>query len=289
MSYPSPYARRRTGGSNCLNNCLLFLILLVVGSILVGAVYFFAPFPTRLFILGIDYSKPSNWVARSDTIILATFRPLDPYVGLYSIPRDLWVNIPGVGENRINTAHFYAEAEAPGSGPTAVADALAANFEIKIHYYLRFRFQSVEDIVDAMGGLDIVLEEARAGYAPGAYHLTGKKALAFARQRLGSDDFFRMENGQFIIKSALRQLMQPAEWVRLPQVLKTALASVDTNLPFWLWPRLGLTLLRVGADKIDSHTITRKMVTPFTTSGGANVLLPDWSLILPEIRAFFRE
>lgn len=289
MSNSSPYARRRTGGSNCLSNCLLFLILVVVGSLLVGAVYFFAPFPTRLFILGIDYSKSSNWVARSDTIILTTFRPLDPYVGLFSIPRDLWVNIPDVGENRINTAHFYAEAEEAGSGPAAVATALEANFGIKIHYYLRFRFQSVEDIVDAMGGLDIVLEDARAGYAPGTYHLTGKKALAFARHRLGSDDFNRMENGQFIIKSALRQLMQPAHWSHLPLVMKTSLASVDTNLPFWLWPRLGFTVLRVGPDQIDTHTITRQMVTPFTTSAGANVLLPDWALILPEIQAFFRE
>ena len=63
-----------------------------------------------------------------DTIILTTFNPWKPNVGMLSIPRDLWVNIPGVGENRINTAHFFAEANDPGSGPSATMDTIEAEF-----------------------------------------------------------------------------------------------------------------------------------------------------------------
>jgi hypothetical protein len=63
--------------------------------------------------------------------------------------------------------------------------------------------------------------------------------------------------------------------------------ATDTNLPVWLWPRLTFTLLRSGADGIDSRTISREMVTPFTTSGGAQVLGPNWDAIMPVIREMF--
>ena len=272
--------RLRRNNSGCLT-CLTTSILIILVSIILGGVYFFFPHRTNLAILGIDYSQANDFVGRSDTMLLVTLKPFRPYVGVLSIPRDLWVTIPGVGENRINTAHFFAEAQAAGYGPRKVIETINANFGINAGYYLRFRFQDFIEVIDAMGGLTISLTKPMAGYETGEHHLTGRKALAFARNRLGSDDFFRMERNQLIIKSVVVELLHPTNWWRIPGVFRTVWNSVDTDLPCWLWPRLAFTFLWVGPDGIDFHTISREMVTPFTTDQGANVLLPDWSQILP--------
>ena len=210
-----------------------------------------------------------------------------PYVGMLSIPRDLWVNIPGVGENRINTAHFFAEASDPGSGPDATLETVRQNFGIDVGYYVRIKFDGFKEIFDAMGGLNITLEEPMSGYPAGSHHLDSAQALALARDRAGSDDFFRMARGQLILKSVFRQILSPASWVRLPAVLASISNAVDTNLPFWLWPRLATTMLRVGPDGIDNRTIARTMVTPFTTNQGAMVLLPNWDAINPVLLEMF--
>ncbi len=263
----------------------LFFFLLVFFSLL--GIYLFAPMRTNLLILGIDYSPNNDAVGRSDTIILATFLPLEPYVGMLSIPRDLWVTIPGYGENRINTAHFFAEAQQPGSGPLATINTIHQDFGVSDHYFLRIRFEGFKDVVNAMGGVDVVLDEPMAGYPAGQHHLTGNKALAFARSRMGADDFYRMEQGQIVIKSAFRQMLNPLKWPRLPGVLVALSHSIDTNVPIWQWPRLGVALLRLGPAGIDSRTITREMVTPYITEQGADVLLPNWDRINPVLLEMF--
>lgn len=232
-----------------------------------------------MLVLGIDYAPPGSLAGRSDTIILLSINPLKPDVAMLSIPRDLWVNIPGIGENRINTAHFFAEAQQPGAGPGKALETIRQNFGLEIGYYLRVKFEGFKDVIDALGGVTIDLQSAMAGYPPGRHHLNGNKALAFARSRMGSDDFFRMEQGQVLVKSTLRQMLNPFYWPRLPAVTLAFMHSVDTNIPVWLWPRLMLALLRAGPDGIESRTIGRTMVMPFTTDQGASVLLPDWSQI----------
>jgi polyisoprenyl-teichoic acid--peptidoglycan teichoic acid transferase len=273
--------RRRRG---CLSLPLFFFLFAFLGLL---GIYLFAPLRTNLLILGIDYSPNMDAVGRSDTIILATFVPFKPYVGMLSIPRDLWVAIPGYGENRINTAHFFAEAQQPGSGPLATIDTIHQDFGVSDHYFLRIRFEGFKDVVNAMGGVDIVLDQPMAGYPAGQHHLTGNKALAFARSRMGADDFYRMQQGQIVIKSAFRQLLNPLKWPRLPVVLLALSHSVDTNVPIWQWPRLGLALLRLGPAGIDSRTIMREMVTPFVNDQGADVLLPNWERINPVLMEMF--
>jgi LCP family protein required for cell wall assembly len=241
--------------------------------------YLFAPGRTNLLLLGIDYVEPGSAVARSDTIILATLDPFKPVVRLLSVPRDLWVSIPGVGENRINTAHFYAENRQPGSGPAAVRQTISENFGVDMPYYARIRFEGFREVVDALGGVTIDLPEAMAGYPAGRHYLTGHKALAFVRHRLGSDDLFRMSHGQLMLKALLKNMADPLKWPRLPAVAQAFFASVDTNLPVWLWPRLGVALLRAGPDGVESYQVSREMATPFTTDQGASVLLPNWSMI----------
>src|SRR3990170_4479414 len=265
--------------------CLPLLVVLL----LVFAAYILAPVRTNILVLGIDRTPDGSAVGRTDTNILLSIIPLKPTVNMLSIPRDLWVSIPGVGENRINTAHFFAEANLEGSGPEAAMETVRTNFGLTVNYYARIKFSSFTEIVDAMGGLNIDLAENMAGFCPGQYTLNSEQALAFARDRSSSDDFFRMQHGQFLLKAAFKQLLNPGSWGRIPLVAGVFLQSVDTNVPIFLWPRLGMALLRAGPDGIDNRTITREMVNPWTTDQGANVLLPNWDAINPVLLEMFGE
>ena len=138
-----------------------------------------------------------------------------------------------------------------------------------------------------MDGVEIELDEPMAGYEPGVHYLRGRKALAFVRERLTSDDFFRMERGQIMLKAIYKNLSQPRNWVHIPAVTRAFFNAIDTDLPTWMWPRLGFSLLRAGIDNIDSRTVSREMATPFTTNEGASVLLPNWGLILPTVDQMF--
>ena len=92
-----------------------------------------------------------------------------------------------------------------------------------------------------------------------------------------------------MIKSVLRQMFKPKSWIKLPAVSVALMQSLDTNIPVFLWPRLGLALLRSGPDGIDSRTLTREQVTPWVTPEGAQVLLPNWEAINPILMEMFGE
>jgi polyisoprenyl-teichoic acid--peptidoglycan teichoic acid transferase len=278
----APRKRRRSPwGCGCLLFTVtgLFLLLLVA--------YLALPIRTNILVMGIDARAQEADFGRTDTLILTTLVPYRLYAGALSIPRDLWVNVPGQGENRINTAHFFAELDQPGSGPQGAMEVVRQNFGVDVDYYARVRFEGFQFLVDALGGVEVDLPEPMSGYPTGRHLLNGEQALALVRDRSGSDDFFRMERGQIFLKSVWRGMMSLDGLRRLPAVLPTLPGVVDTDIPLWQWPRIGLALLVIGPDRIDSRTINREMVNPFTTSGGANVLGPNWERINPVLMEMF--
>ncbi|MBN2556433.1 MAG: LCP family protein [Anaerolineales bacterium] len=277
---PAPPERRRRGcGAR----------ILVVLATLVGLTFLSASLVGRLnvLILGIDRTPEGTVVGRSDSMILTTIIPVRGYSGMLSIPRDLWVSIPGVGDNRINTAHFFAEAAQAGSGPAAAADAVSRIFGVDVNYYVRFQFRSFQEIVDALGGIPLKLDQPAGGLPAGDYVLDGEAALAFVRYRAGSDDFFRMEHGQDFIRAFLSRALSPASWPRIPLVVSAVIRGVDTNLPIWTWPAIAWTLLVSGPEGIDTRVISRDMVQGFTTPDGAQVLAPNWMQINPILLEMF--
>ncbi len=248
--------------------------------------YFLAPVRTNALLLGIDRAPAGTFLARSDTLVLVTVVPLKPYIGLLAIPRDLWVLLPDVGENRINTAHFFGENLEPGSGPAATRRAVEANFGVDVHYFVRLDFESLERFVDVLGGVELVLDKPAAGYPPGRHMLDPREALAFVRDRTG-DDFFRMSNGQLFLRAAVRQMLKPSSWPRFPSALAALSQGLQTDVPVWEWPRLALAVLRAGSDGLDSRVIGRDMVHGFTTPQGAQVLRPEWDKINPLLVEMF--
>jgi polyisoprenyl-teichoic acid--peptidoglycan teichoic acid transferase len=249
--------------------------------------YFFAPLRTNILLLGTDDSPERGAIGRTDTIILTTIVPLKPYVGMLSIPRDLWVTVPGVGEQRINTAYFFAESNQAGSGPWGTMQTIQQNFGVPVHYYVVIHMFGLTSVVDALGGVDVNLESPTGGYTAGAYHFDGSEALAFVRERSSSDDFSRMVRTQIMLTAIFRRAVEPSHWRSLPQFIYSLTQVVDTNIPIWQWPRLLFALLRTFLFDIDSQTITLEMVQPFQTTEGAQVLAPNWEAINPLLIEIF--
>jgi LCP family protein required for cell wall assembly len=255
-------------------------------GILLG-VYLMFPGRINVLLLGIDRTPEGSAAGRSDTLILTTVKPLPGYTGVLSIPRDLWVTIPGVGENRINTAHFFAEAAVPGNGPRASVATVADNFGLDLEYYIRIQFNGFRSFIDTLGGIPIVLDRPVGKLPAGEFVLDGEQALAFVRDRSSSDDFARMAQGQVFLKALLTHILRPAIWPRLPIAMFQLSSAVDSNLPLWVWPRYAFTWLRAGPEGIDARLISREMVHGFTTNEGAQVLAPDWSRINPMLLEMF--
>lgn len=279
---PPAHDTRPTRDPARRRGCLLPGLVLVLAA----ATYFFIPFRTNVLILGTDRRPGQTSAARTDTIILTTIVPARPYIGMLSIPRDLWVEVPGFGPNRINAAYFLAEGREAGSGAAAAVDTVSTNFGVDVDAHVTIEFTGFVRFVDALGGVTLDLDLPMGGYPAGTHRLDGTQALAFVRDRTG-DDFFRMQNGHALLRGLLRTMASPASWPQWPLAAPALLTAVETDLPAVLWPRLALAVLRAGSPGIDAQAIGREMVHGFTTEGGAQVLAPDWSQINPVLLEMF--
>jgi LCP family protein required for cell wall assembly len=303
---PAPYARpaRPNGaaqfwqgyGLGLAGGSLLALLALA------AALVFFAPGRTNILILGLDRRPDeTTYVTRTDTMMLATVYPRAAYAGLLSIPRDLYVTLPAGTQGRINTAHFFAEADTAGSGPEAAMATVRSNFGVDVHHYVRIDLMGFVRIVDALGGIAIDVPGPLIDYEyptydygttvvefeAGPQHMDGERALAYARIRHGSSDFQRAERQQLVIEAIFRRLLSPAAWVRLPLVMAAVGQSVDTDMNALQVLLLAPTLLRVGPSDLDRRVIQGEMVQPYTTDGGGSVQLPVWEEINPVLLEMF--
>ena len=154
--------------------------------------YLLFPLPNRFLLLGIDAPRLAAWPGAATRSWLSV-NPLLPDVS-FSHPARPVVSIP-VWARTDNTAHFFAEAQQPGSGPKAALDTVNQNFGVNLRHYARFNL-IISALIDALGGINAAAGHER--YPPGTYELNGAQALAFVRSRSDGDDFFRIRQGQLI-------------------------------------------------------------------------------------------
>jgi LCP family protein required for cell wall assembly len=256
---------------------------------------------TNVLILGLDRRPEQGDVVRSDVLMLITADPQRPRLGLLSIPRDLYVEIPGYGKGRINTGHFWGEREEPGGGPRLAMETVAGNFGVPVERYVRVDFDAFRAVVDAVRGIDVVVEEPivdnayptedygtmRIEIPAGQQHMDGERALQYVRSRHSASDFERAQRQQQVLMALARRLSAPKNWTRLPVVLLALVEHVDTNLGPGDMTQLSVAMLRVGPDGIEHHVIDRNMTRPWTTPTGGAVLLPRWDAINPLVERLF--
>ncbi len=258
----------------------------------------------NILLLGIDEREGQHGPWRTDTMIVLTIDPESKTAGMLSIPRDLWVPIPGYGENRINTAHYTGDLKKyPGGGPALAIKTVQYNFGIPIHYYVRVNFSGFVKAIDLIGGIDIYVEkdiydpkypDNAYGYEPlyipaGTHHMDGELALKYARTRHGGSDFDRLRRQQQIIMAVrdkvLRLNLLPQLLPKLPQLLKTVGDAVQTDLQLDEIINLIQLASQIDEDHIKAAIIDSSMTVPTTTPNGAQVLIP----IPDEIRAVVDE
>jgi LCP family protein required for cell wall assembly len=293
--------RQSRGGCGCCLTTLLLGVLLVAGGVLLAMFLLVADGRTNVLVLGVDRRPEEGYAARADAIMIITGDPALPALGLFSVPRDLYLPIPGRGENRINTAHFFGELEQTGTGPLRTMQVIQDTMAVPLHGWVRIDFDGFRAVIDSVGGIDmdveaVIVDDAyptedygtmRIEIPAGLQHMDGEQALQYARTRHSSSDLKRAERQQKVALALVQQAIRPANWVRLPQVVKTIRQAVDYDVSVLSGLRLGLAIVRVGPEDAERLVIGQDMVTPYTTPGGAAVLLPNWDRIQRAVDPFF--
>jgi len=242
----------------------------------------------NILVLGTDRRDKGERAARTDTMMVASLDPVARRAVVLSIPRDLWVFIPGYGEGRINTAHFYGELNG-GQGPLLAKETVEANLGIPIDYYVRLDFEGFKEIVDTLGGVTIDVEAPirddmfpddnygyRTIYIPaGRQEMDGEMLLQYVRTRHGGNDFERMRRQQQALRALAQRALDLNLLPHLPALINTALDAISTDIqPLEI---LALANLgnQIGLDGLEMKAIDGSLTTPFLTLDGAQILLPD--------------
>ncbi|HXF63988.1 MAG TPA: LCP family protein, partial [Caldilineaceae bacterium] len=113
----------------------------------------------NVLLLGTDARPDESAPPRTDTMILLTFDPQRQSLGMLSLPRDLWVPIPGYGyEAKINTAYSLGETYGyAGGGAQLAKDTVSSFIGQPVQYYARVNFQGFVELIDLIGGIDVVV------------------------------------------------------------------------------------------------------------------------------------
>lgn len=243
----------------------------------------------NLLLLGAD-KRPDETVYRTDTIIVLTLDPATKSAGMLSIPRDLWVPIPGYGESRINQAFVLGEVKKyPGGGPALAMRTVQEFLGVPIHGYVLVDFEGFRKLIDQIGGIDVLVEKPiddtqyptdDYGYQEvhipaGLVHMDGDLALKYARVRHGSSDIDRGRRQQQVLMAARDKALHLNLLPKLPSLMATVMGAVQTDLQ----PGEILALAKLGnqvdAANIQSRVIDYTMVMETKTPSGGDVLLPN--------------
>lgn len=250
----------------------------------------------NILVMGIDARPGEEGPWRTDSMIILTVDPLTKSAGMLSIPRDLWVPIPGYGEGRINTANYLGDAyDYPGGGPALAARTVQYNIGVPIHHYVRVDFGAFVDLVDLIGGIDIyVPEEINDPLYPGPnydydplyipagwVHMDGELALKYARTRhTGKGDFDRAARQQQVLLAILDKVTRlnllPQLLPQAPKMWETLRGSVvmDPNLTLDKIIRLAHLATQIPKENIRNAVIDETCTEMWTTPDGQQVLVP---------------
>lgn len=199
--------------------------------------------PFIVYLSGMDVYGELEQTSRSDVNIMACVNPATKQILLVSVPRDAYVEIPGItdgAKDKLTHAGMY--------GIQYSMASIEEIFDVEISYYVRVNFTSLMMMVDALGGVDVESDYAFSTYYKqydeatdtwsyyeynkGMNHLDGAYALAFARERRNAPggDYQRAKNQQKVITSLLEKLKSPAMLTGYTGLLSSLEGKMDTNL-----------------------------------------------------------
>lgn len=241
----------------------------------------------NILILGSDYRPESGY--RTDVFMLLSIYPKEGTASILSFPRDLYVYLPDIGNQRINVAQ-------PFGGFALSKATLEENFGVIADYYIMTNFQGFTGIINSLGGITVnagsylsdhcELPQGDASknctiYA-GPNYMNGDTALWYVRSRYTSSDFDRTRRAQEVMLAIFEKLMSLDAISRIPELYNLYLSSVETDLGLSdivplvpvasqiLSDPSRLRRYAIGAEHVSSHVLP---------NSGANVLIPNYELI----------
>ncbi|MCA9969546.1 MAG: LCP family protein [Anaerolineales bacterium] len=245
-------------------------------------------------LLGVDQRCDETGPTHTDSLILATVDPVSKSAAVLSLPRDLWVDIPTFGVDRINQAYYLGQVyEYPGGGQALARETVAATLGIPIDYYVAIDFNAFVEIIDLIGGIEVDVPESIDdqtypdscyGYDPffieaGTHVLDGETALKYARTRATfGGDVDRAGRQQQVMLAARHQVLQldmiPQLIREAPQIWQTLQSNIRTNLSLDEMIQLALLAQEIPAENIRTAVIDYNYVYNETTPDGRQVLVP---------------
>jgi LCP family protein required for cell wall assembly len=251
----------------------------------------------NILLVGTD-QRDGDPYSRTDSMIIASIDPKTKTVGLLSLPRDLQVNIPGYGPDKLNAAYIYGDYDKkPGGGIGLLERTILNNFGVQIHYFGSVNFQGFVKIVDAFGGVTVDPQYAIVddeyptetyGYTSlyfpaGVQHLDGTAALQYARTRHADLDFGRSRRQQEVILSLRQQALKGNLIQNFYKLLDALKGSVQTDLQqqqIAQLANLGLSIPDGGIHQISLEDLLVGKVG----DDGSQYLDGDWSQIRARVR-----
>ena len=256
--------------------------------------------PFTILLLGSDNdSKFAGDKFLTQSMILVRVNPMTREVTMLSIPRDLWVPLSTGHNAKIDLA--YQE-----GGANAAVSTVSKDFKVKIDDYAWIGLKGLVQLIDALGGIDLVTSNPvlddfypadlvggnpygyqRVAILPGPQHLNGLHALEYVRSRHNDirEDFGRSERQQQVLL-AIRARTAGLGLADLPSLASTFSGQFDTSLSL---QRLR-DLLPIARDFNAAGVHQVFLLPPYTSAAtieGEDALLPDWSLILPLVHQNF--
>lgn len=296
----TPRPARRSGCVLALMGGVLLLLLpvFVTGLFLVFYL-FFPPAPMNVLLLGMDARQGEGFLTRTDSVMVMGVQPGGLDINLLSIPRDLYVDTPGYGLQRVNTVNVLGEQDELGSGGQLALSAIENSFTISLDHYMRINFDGFIDIVDALGGIDIEVPSLLIDYQyptedggvttlrfePGWQHMDGYHALAYARTRHADDDYRRAARQQQVLMAIAQAMLRPQNWVRIPLAVDAFYTSVDTDMTFFDLLSLGPPLVFDGATGSLQRMVIDRDLIQRSPEGYA---IPDYAALSGWLDAYLR-
>jgi len=221
---------------------LIAVVVLVLGGWAARTFFVGSQAPTNILLMGVDEGK-----TRTDVVVLAHIDPKQGLVSVLSVPRDTLVDIPCDGLKTCRSKDKLAHAHVYGGekGPELTVRAVEGLLDVKIPYYVRVDYAGFEKVVEALGGVDMVIEknmDYEDPYAspplkihfkgsPNPQHLTGTEALKFVRFRAdGLGDIGRIDRTRKFFLAMVQTARKNGTAAKLPGLVSTLLPYIDTNL-----------------------------------------------------------
>jgi LCP family protein required for cell wall assembly len=247
-----------------------------------------------ILVLGLDYR---DWSAdegpsRSDTMILLTLDPLSKTAGMLSVPRDMWVSIPGFKHGKINTAYYLGDAhQLPGGGPALAVKTVEQFLGVPVNYYAQIDFGAFVRFIDEIGGVKIDVPEpitvdllgtghqTKKKLKPGTQVLPGEWALAYARARYTEGgDFDRAKRQQQVILAIRDRILSfdllPTLISKAPTLYNELASGINTNLSLDEVLKLAVLAADVQEENIYKGVIDEGNVLFGKSPDGLDILIP---------------